>query len=264
MSRQTMRPALLLDVDGTIWRYGQLIPGAAETMQFLRREGFPFLFLSNNPILPEVVVERLAGLGIPVDPQEVMTCLTILEAELRREPRARVYVLADDRLQARLAGNFPIACEPDSIDIVLASGPFDLTFDRLKVAFLALRRGARLWATSGDPFVLGRSSGEMPYTAAVIGALQGCTGRTVERMTGKPSPLSAQAALERLGCRPDQALIVGDGLDTDVALGCNTGIRSVLVLSGVTRREDLAGSPTQPDCVLESLACLPEFLRSLA
>jgi len=259
-----MRPALILDVDGTVWRYGQLIPGAAEALQVLRRDGHPLLFLSNNPIPPELYAERLNALGVPVAPAEILTCLTILQAELRREPAARVYVLADDRLRKRLAETQPIAAEPASIDIVLATGPYDLTYDRLKIAFQALRRGARFWATNADPFVLAPASGEVPHTAAVIGALRGCTGRSVECMTGKPSPLSAEAALARLGCAPGEAMIVGDGLDTDIALGRNAGLRSVLLLSGVTQRKDLLDSPLQPDYVLDSLADLPDLLRGAA
>ncbi|OGO14857.1 MAG: hypothetical protein A2Y93_10515 [Chloroflexi bacterium RBG_13_68_17] len=259
-----MRPALILDVDGTVWRYGRLIPGVAEALQQLRRDGYPLLFLSNNPVPPELYADRLVGMGVPTAPSEILTCLTILEAELAQEAEAGLYVVADDRLQAHLAEGHRIAADPAAIDIVLATGPYDLTYDRLNVAFQALRRGANFWATNADPFVLARSGGEVPHTAAVIGALQGCTGRTVERMTGKPSPLSARAALERLGCGPGEAIVVGDGLDTDIALGHNAGIRTVLLLSGVTRREDLADSPVQPDFVLDSLASLPDLLRGPA
>ncbi len=259
-----MRPALILDVDGTVWRYGRLIPGVAQALVRLRREGYRLLFLSNNPVPPELYADRLDELGVPTAPSEILTCLTILEGELAREPEAGLYIVADDRLQAHLAEEYRVVDDPAAIDIVLATGPYDLTYARLKVAFQALRRGASFWATNGDPFVLARTGGESPHTGAVIGALQGCTGRTVERMTGKPSPLSAQAALERLGCRPDEALVVGDGLDTDVALGRNAGLRSVLVLSGVTQGKDLLDSPLQPDFVLDSLADLPDLLHGAA
>jgi NagD protein len=258
-----MRPSLILDVDGTVWRCGEPLPGAVQALAELRRLGLPILFLSNNPVPAAEYAERMNRLGVPAAPAEVLTCLTLLEAELAGVPGAPLYVVADDRLQARLAEHHPVADDPAAIEIVLASGPYDLTYQRLNVAFQALRRGAAFWATNADPSVLAGAGGEVPHTAAVIGALQACTGRRLDRLTGKPSLLSAWAALERLGCGPEQALVVGDGLETDIALGRNAGMRTVLVLSGVTRQDDLTDPSTRPDYVLDSLAALPELLGRL-
>ena len=96
--------------------------------------------------------------------------------------------------------------------------------------------------------------GEIPDAAAVIGAIEGCTGLKVELVAGKPSPLIIEAGLARMGgLRPEQCLVVGDRLETDVVMAQRAGAASALVLSGVTRREALGSSPVQPDYVLESV-----------
>lgn len=258
-----MPPALILDVDGTVWRSGRLIPGADRAIAQLRQAGHPILYLSNNPVAADTYAARLSDLGLPTEPGEVLTAFDITVTALERQaPGEKIYVLADDALQRLLERRFPVSADPEQIGIVLATGPYDLTFDRLNTAFQALRRGARLWATNADPSVVDRRYGEIPHTGAAIGALHGCTGRPVEVMTGKPSHLAAEAALERLRCAPDQAIVVGDSLDTDIELGRVAGIPSVLVLTGVTRREHLAAARAEPGRVLDSLAELPLALQA--
>lgn len=257
-----MQPALILDVDGTVWRAGELVPGAGEAIARLRKMGYRLLYLSNNPLPRSSYAARLRALGLPTADQEVLTAYDVLErCLLELAPGCTIYVLAYDELQGRLARRFSMSDKPEAIDLVLATAPVDLTYDRLTIAYQALQRGARFWATNADPRIVNREGGEVPHTGAVIGALHGCTGRQVEVMTGKPSLHSARAALERLGIRSDQGLIVGDSLETDIALGRAAGIRTVLVLSGVTRPEALAASPIQPDHVLSALADLPAWLE---
>jgi ribonucleotide monophosphatase NagD (HAD superfamily) len=102
--------------------------------------------------------------------------------------------------------------------------------------------------------------GEVPDAAAIIGAIEGCTGKLPELVAGKPSPLIIDAGLERLGLPPEECLVVGDRLETDIRMGKEAGTTTALVLTGVTREEDLLGSPWQPDMVLQSVAELPERL----
>jgi arabinose operon protein AraL len=257
------RPALILDVDGTVWRSGRLIPGVEQAIAQLRQAGHRILYLSNNPVPADHYAARLTALGLPTPSADVLTALDITEAALAEQaPGERIYVLADDALREQLERSFPLATDPEQIDLVLATAPYDLTYERLNIAFRALRRGARFWATNADPSVVDQRYGEIPHTGAVIGALHGCTGRTVEVVTGKPSHLAAEAALRRLGRSPEQVILVGDSLDTDIELGRVAGIRSLLVLTGVTRRENLANGPSAPLAVLDSLADLPVALQT--
>ena len=102
--------------------------------------------------------------------------------------------------------------------------------------------------------------GELPDAGADIGALEGCSNRKVELVVGKPSPVVAEIALEQLGRPAQECLIVGDRVETDILMGHQAGMRTALVLSGVTQRGDLARAEVQPDYVLESIAQLPQIL----
>jgi HAD superfamily hydrolase (TIGR01450 family) len=141
---------------------------------------------------------------------------------------------------------------------------FDRTFDyrKLNTAFQAIRQGARFVATNADR-TYPVEGGEIPDAVAVIGAIEGCTGKQVELVAGKPSPLIIEAGLARMGgLSPEQCLVVGDWLETDVVMAQRAGAASALVFTGVTRREDLSRSPIQPDYVLESVADLRAGLIS--
>ena len=140
-----------------------------------------------------------------------------------------------------------------AVDFVVAA--FDRTFDyrKLDLAFQAIRQGARFVATNADP-TCPVEGGELPDAAAVIGALEGCTGKRVEWVAGKPSLMMIEAGLARIGLQAGECLVVGDRLQTDIVMGKRAGAATALVLTGVTRREDLRDAPWQPDYVLESVA----------
>ncbi len=139
----------------------------------------------------------------------------------------------------------------------------DRTFDfrKLNIAFQALRRGACFLAVNADA-TAPVPGGKIPDAGAVIGALEGCSKRKVELVVGKPSPLMVEAALERLGRPASECLLVGDSLETDILMGHRAGMTTALVLTGVTRRADLAHPPVRPDYVLESIAGTPRLLGS--
>jgi HAD superfamily hydrolase (TIGR01450 family) len=141
------------------------------------------------------------------------------------------------------------------VDFVVASFDRTLTYSKLNTAFQSLRRGARLVATNSDrtcPVI----DGEVPDAAAVIGALEGCSGMHPELVAGKPSPLIIRAGLERMDLPPEECLVVGDRLETDIRMGKESGTATALVLTGVSGRDDVPHSPWRPDLVLESVARL--------
>ena len=252
----------ILDLDGTVYLGERAIPGAPETVRCLRQAGCRVTFISNKPLEPrERYAEKLTRLGIPADPADVLTSGHVLGRWLAAEaPDARVFVVGEAPLLAELAAfGLRITNEADhgeDTDFVVAA--FDRTFDyaKLNTAFQAIRRGARFVATNADR-TCPVESGEIPDAAAVIGAIEGCTGQKVEMVAGKPSPLIIEAGLARMGgLRPEQCLIVGDRLETDMVMARRAGVASALVLTGVTCREDLAHSSIQPDYVLDSVADL--------
>ncbi len=254
------RRGVILDLDGTVYRGERLIPGAREAIEWLRRQGHPLVFVTNAIETQAEHVDKLAGFGVPARPDEIVNAPLVLIRHLSREmPHAVVFPISDPPLVEQLAPHFRLSENPDEIDVVIASTDRAFDYRKLNIGFQALKRGARFWATNSDP-TWPQASGEIPDAGAVIGALEGCTKRKVELVAGKPSPLVVEAVLEHLGRSASECLLVGDSLGSDITMGKQAGITTVLVLTGVARRADLDGTSVQPDAVLNSLAELPRWI----
>jgi HAD superfamily hydrolase (TIGR01457 family) len=245
----------VLDLDGTVYLGGRLLPGARATIAALRARGRRVVFLSNNPLFTrEQYAARLTRLGIPAAVEDVVNSSRVMvEYLLDHAPGARLFVIGEAPFRAELeAAGFKLTDDPRRVDVVVAA--FDRSFDyrKLSVAYAAIRRGARFVATNPDPYCP-TPGGGLPDCAAVTAAIEACTGARVEEVVGKPSPVMARAALARLGVPADRALMVGDRLETDIVMGIRAGMHTALVLTGATRREDLARAPVRPEFVLEDL-----------
>jgi arabinose operon protein AraL len=266
---------VLLDLDGTVYLGESLIPGAGEAIRALKGAGVQVVYLTNKPLQPrDAYAEKLTRLGLPTTPREVVTSSSVLTGWLRRHaPEATLFVIGEPPLQAELrAAGFALSDDPQQVDVVVAA--FDRGFDyrKLTIGMRAIRHGARFVATNPDR-TCPLPGGEVPDCAAVIGALEGCTGKQVEVVAGKPSPVMLEIALGVLGLGAGDCLMAGDRLETDILMANRAGVRSALVLSGVTRSADLreAGAPPgppsgapRPDDVLDSLADLPALLGIVA
>ncbi|MGE5553124.1 MAG: HAD-IIA family hydrolase [Betaproteobacteria bacterium] len=254
---------VIFDLDGTIYRGESLVPGAREALAALRSAGIRRVFLSNKPLeRPAAYAAKLTRLGIPAEDSEVINSSRVLAAYLKKAmPGARLFVVGEPPLKEELAeAGLVIVEDSPAVDAVILA--FDRTFDyhKLNQAFQAVKfHGAHLFATNAD-----RScpvdGGEIPDAAGVIAAVEATTGRKVELVAGKPSPLVVEAALDCLGVQATEALMVGDRLETDIAMGRAAGLKTALVLSGVTARRDLEASAVRPDHVWESVAELPTVL----
>lgn len=249
----------IFDLDGTVYRGERLTPRARDATSILRARGRRIVFLSNNPLFsPRDYAEKLTRLGIPAEEEEIVTSSFVLARCLAREaPRAKVFAIGEAPLLIELCRVGLELCEdPKRIEYVVAA--FDRTFDyrKLNIAFQALKRGAHFYATNPDR-TCPVENGEIPDAAAVIAALEATTGRKVEKIFGKPSRYMIEAALEILGLPPERCAVVGDRLETDIRMAKENGLLGILVLTGVTRPEDLERSPIKPDHVLPSLAELP-------
>ena len=249
----------ILDLDGTVYRGEYLIPGAGKSIAVVRARGRKILFVSNKPLYSrQYYAKKLTKLGIPTEEKHVINSSYVLARCLAKEaPHAKVFAIGEAPLleELRKAG-LQFANDPNKVEYVVVA--FDRTFDyrKLNVAFQALRRGARFYATNPDR-TCPVEDGEVPDAAAVIAALEATTGRKVEKVFGKPSRYMVEAALEILGLPPERCAVVGDRLETDIRMAKENGLIGILVLTGVTRPEDLEHSPLKPDYVLPSLAELP-------
>jgi len=248
-----------LDLDGTVYLGGKLLPGAADTIARIRREGSRVVFLTNNPLHSAAsYAGRLAGLGVPAEPGDVVTPLGVLTAYLtQRHPGLATLTIAETLVDETLAAaGIAVTTDPAAAGVVVVS--FDRTFSYAKLlsAFRAVRHfGAVIVATNPDPFCP-TPDGGLPDCAAMLAALEACTGARAEAVLGKPSEHMAAELLRRLDVPAAEAVIVGDRLSTDVALSRALGMTSVLVLSGATTERELAGAAARPDYVIHGIAGL--------
>ncbi len=246
----------IFDLDGTIYRGERLIPGAKETIEKLKSLSKKIVYLSNKPLQTrENYATKLTRLGIPTAPAEVINSSFVMTRWLsQRAPGEKVYVIGERALiDELLRGGFRISEEPGEIKYVIAS--FDRTFDyrKLNTALQAIKKGAHFVATNPDR-TCPVEDGEIPDCAAMIGAVEGATGKKVEAVVGKPSDIMIRVALDEMSLPSRACLLVGDRLETDMAMGKKAGMGTALVLTGVTRREILPDCAIHPDFIWESVA----------
>ncbi|MGI8827955.1 MAG: HAD-IIA family hydrolase [Chloroflexota bacterium] len=256
-----MYSAYVFDLDGTIYVGNALLPGAAETITALRAAARRTIFLSNNPTKTrEQYAAKLTHLGIPTSEEDIVTSSFVLVQWLQgAAPNARLFVVGEDPLKADLReAGFQFSEKAGEIDIVVAS--FDRTFvyHKLRVAFDAIRAGARLVGTNPDRYCPTPDGGE-PDAAAIIAAIEACTGVACDPIVGKPSPIMVSMAMSLLDLPAHRCMMVGDRLETDIKMGLEAGMATCLVLTGDATRETLAASGLKPTLVLEQInGVLPE------
>lgn len=256
-----MYDAYLFDLDGTIYLGDKLLPGAAETLAGLRAAGRRVIFLSNNPTKTrQQYITKLTGLGIPATLENIVNSSFVMVQWLLREaPTARLFVVGEEPLKHDLReAGFQLTEKADEIDIVVAS--FDRTFEyrKLQIAYDAIGAGARLVATNPDRYCPTPTGGE-PDCAAIIAAIEACTGAKCDPIVGKPSPIMVSMITSFLGLPPDRCMMVGDRLETDIKMGIDAGMATCLVLTGDATREKLAASGLHPTLVLERIDGLLEI-----
>ena len=244
----------LFDLDGTVYRGEALIQGADTTIAALRAAGRRVGFLTNKPLYTRAdYAAKLTRLGIPTVADDVINSSLVLARHLGRlDPAASVFVIGEPPLVEELrAHGFTVRPDDRVRWVVIA---FDRTFDyaKLNTALQAVRRGARLIATNPDR-TCPTEDGEIPDCAGMIAAVEAVTGHAVEVVVGKPSPIMLEVALERLGVAAAECAIVGDRLETDIAMGKRLGLATVLVLTGITRPDDPRIAEVGPDLVLRSI-----------
>jgi HAD superfamily hydrolase (TIGR01450 family) len=246
----------VLDLDGTVYLGDELLPGAAETIATLREAGARIVFVTNKPLESAAqYAAKLTRLGVPAAPEDVVTAVDALVHYLHaHHPGRAVLLVAEDAVAERLRDEGFHTAPPEDAEVVVVS--FDRTFDyaKLHAAFRAIREnGAVIVATNPDAYCP-TPEGGLPDCAAMLAAVEACTGVRAEAIVGKPSAHMAAAFLERLGVEPAQAAVVGDRLETDVAMGHEVGATGILVLSGATSADAVAASAVRPDHVISGIA----------
>jgi arabinose operon protein AraL len=255
----------IFDLDGTVYLSDKLIPGADKVIGLLREKGKKIVFLSNKPIQTrEDYASKLTRLGIPTQSEEVINSTFVMISYLKKNaPQAKLFVVGEISFVEELKrAGFTISEEPREIEYVVVA--FDRTFDykKLNIAFQAIKRGAHFIATNPDR-TCPVEGGEIPDCAGMIAAIEAVTQKKVEVIVGKPSPIMIQAALDVMGLRPDDCILIGDRLETDIRMGKESGIATGIVLTGVTNEEtlrEIKHTSIQPDFVFQSIADVENLL----
>jgi 5'-nucleotidase len=245
--------AYLMDMDGVLIRGSQLIPGAADFVARLRAAGKSFLILTNSSVYtPRDLQARLAHSGLTVAPEEIYTSALATAQFLQHQcPNGSAYVVGEAGLTTALhdVGYVLTDREPD---YVVLGETLSYSFQRLSVAIRLVAAGARFIATNPD--VVGPTEeGLIPATGAVAALIAAATG-VKPYFVGKPNPLMMRSALRQLGAHSETSVMIGDRMDTDIVAGTEAGMRTILVLTGVTHGSEVNRFPYRPSLVLESVA----------
>jgi 4-nitrophenyl phosphatase len=252
----------ILDLDGTVYRGDQLLPGAEAALDRFREAGVPVLFLSNNPTRSRAAyAERLASLGLEVDPGEVLSAGTVTTRYLADEHADdAVFLVGTPGLRRQFeAAGLDLVADATDADVLVASYDDEFGYDDMLAGYRAMAAGATFYGTDPD-LLVPAADGMVPGSGAVINAVGGVLDREPAKVLGKPSAEARRAALAELDARPERCVVVGDRLGTDIALGERAGMTTVLVRTGVTADEDVEASDVQPDHVVDSLADLGSVL----
>jgi len=250
----------MLDMDGTIYLGKNVIPGAREFVRTLNERGIPHVFLTNNSSKNRMqYYNRLVSMGFDVRPEDVLTSnIATARFVVTERPGKSVYMVASPEVieEARAMG---VDIVEDDPDIVYLTFDRTITYDKINKAYKALIRGAELIATHPDDVCPTEDLYDIDIGPFIRMFEEMCN--TMATVIGKPNRLMLEMAALEMGVDPQDVVMVGDRLYTDIMMGKITGIDTILVLSGETDIEDLKASDIKPTHVLESVADIPRMLE---
>lgn len=243
----------LMDMDGVLVRGAQLITGAAEFIERLRARGMRFLILTNNSLYTARDLQaRLFRIGLDV-PAEALYTSALATAQFlhSQSPGGTAFVIGEAGLTTALH-DVGYVLSDHQPDYVVLGETLSYSFQRITQAIRFVAAGARFIATNPD--VVGvAEEGLLPATGAVAALIAEATG-VRPYFVGKPNPLMMRSALRQLGAHSETSAMIGDRMDTDIVAGTEAGMRTILVLTGVTKREQVERFPYRPSVVVESVA----------
>jgi 4-nitrophenyl phosphatase len=248
---------VVLDVDGTVLRGDDPIPGAVEGLDRLATAGLRRLFVSNNPTKrPPAYAARLRRAGFDVDADEIVTAGTVTTSYLRdNHANDALFVVGEDALVEQLIdAGLTVVADASRADTVVVSIDRSFDYDRLSTVLRAFSNDSVTFLGTDPDAVIPGADGHVPGSGAIVDAVASVAGRDPDLVLGKPSLPALRIVRDRLGVPAETCLVVGDRLDTDVALGERAGMTTALVRTGVTDEDALRRSDVSPDFVLDSLA----------
>lgn len=258
--------AFIIDMDGVLWHGSQAISGLVEFFQTLRNHHIKFILATNNASLtPEQYVLKLGKMGVKIALTEILTSgmATALYLKAKYPPATtKIFVVGEAGAKEPLiAMGFTLVerYEAETVDIVVCGKDETLTWTKLADATLSIRAGAKFYGTNAD-ITLPTERGVTQGNGAILAALETATG-IKPTIIGKPEPIMYQQALNLLGVDLASAIAIGDRLDTDILGAVRTGIRSIMVLTGISNEVDLKTVDYQPTWILPDIAAITQILK---
>lgn len=248
--------ALLIDLDGVLYRGNTPLKGASDFIHYLRDARVSFRLITNNATLtPEQYVAKFDAMNIHVSQEEVFTSALATGLYLQQQGAAgsSAYVIGEDGLRAALEGIDMHLTDREPQWVVVGLDR-RVTYDALATASLAVQRGARFVGSNPD-LSFPDEAGLVPGAGALQGVVTAATG-VQPVVVGKPQPLMFELAMQQLGTTRDNTAMLGDRLDTDILGAHSVGLPSIMVLTGVSTRADLEHSAVQPTVLVDDLPAL--------
>ncbi|KJE91898.1 hypothetical protein CAOG_009606 [Capsaspora owczarzaki ATCC 30864] len=244
----------IIDMDGVLYYQNHLLPGVIEFVEWLKTEKKRFLFLTNSSERsPKELQQKLGRLGIHVgETQFYNSSLSTAEFLQRQKPNGSAFVIGEAGLISAL---YEVGYTMNEIDpdYVVIGETRNYNYERMQLAVNLVRRGAKLIGTNVDVYDKALN-GVSPGTACLVAPIELATGSKAYYLGSKPNPLMLRSAMRKLGCDAKDTVIIGDRMDTDIIGGIESGIETILVLSGVTSMDELKRYAYRPDHIMGSVS----------
>lgn len=258
--------ALVIDMDGVLWRGDEPLPGMADFFEFIQTRALPFMLATNNASkTPEQYLKKLAGFGVKVNRENILTSSLATAAYLKQTfgPDLTVYVVGQEGLREamREAGFKVVEDSRQPADVVVAGIDFTITYEKLKHAAFLIQRGARFVGSNGD-LTFPSEEGLAPGAGSILAAIEAATG--VKPVTvGKPERLMFDIALKKMDSTPQHTAMIGDRLETDILGGQRAGLKTILVMTGVDDQAAITEKDIQPDAIFSGVEELTQIWQKL-
>lgn len=246
------KSGFIIDMDGVIYHGNKLLPGVNEFLTWLESSGKKYLFLTNSSErTPRELQEKMKRLGVTAEEDHFYTSALATASFLAsQKPNGSAYIIGDAGLiHALYSAGYTI--NNVNPDYVVVGDTHGYNFEKIELAINLVLKGAKLIGTNSD--VTGPiETGITPSTKALIAPIEIATGKKAY-FVGKPNPLMMRIALKRLGVKREEAIVIGDRMDTDIRCGLESEIDTLLVLSGITDRNEIDKFPYRPRFVLNGV-----------
>lgn len=251
---------LLIDIDGTLYFKGAAIPGAIETISYLREKGIKLLFFTNTDSkTPKTILKILQKYGFIINEAEIFTPIIALKEFLSKYTDKKSYLVTTEEVAEEFQ-EFPQVLGSEIPDFVII-GDFHDNWDvnRLNIAFKYVLKGAKLLGTQGNKYYLDRNGEPVIDTGSFVQMIANAANIT-PKIFGKPSKEYFLQAVNKLDLTPNEVMVIGDDLESDIQGAINAGIKGILVKTGKGEHYDPLKTKIIPDAILNSFSSIIELI----